>query len=199
MQLHTRPFQWMIISLLAALGLSACGDFEKDIKNAPGDQQINRYGLDQLKLGAKSSALLPQLEKQLQHRFTCTQHSVALNQIKRKFMVQDCQLALDKQTAQWWGESIERLQLGFVEQQLVTINLSLAINQDYEKLYSTHAKRLFVQLGKPDTISLEKVIWEANGDRAILREVAKGKLHLLIQNKQLSDKLIHTQNMFIEK
>jgi hypothetical protein len=198
MKLH-RFFQWLIVSLLVTLGTTACGDFEQDLQNAPNDHQINRYGLDILQLGSKSSTLLPQLEARLKHRFTCNHHSVALNQIKRKFTVQDCNLNIDDKPAKWWGETIESLQLQFVEQQLVKIELTLSINQQYEKLYSKHAKRLFGQLGKPDQISLEKVVWEDKGDRAILREIEKGKLHLLVQNKQLSDKLIRTQNLFREK
>jgi hypothetical protein len=196
---HDKTVQWLTIVLLTLLGLTACGDLERDLQKAPDDHEINRYGLDNITLGAQSNTLLPQLETQLKHRFECVHHSVALNQIKRKFMVQNCQLKTDNQTITWWGESIEALRLEFVEQQLVKINLTLSIHQHYEKLYSKHAKRLFSQLGKPDEISLDKIVWETKGDRAILREIEKGKLHLLIQNKQFSDKLIHTQNLFREK
>lgn len=190
------------ITLIASFGqLAACQELEKDLANAPDDNTVGRYGLETIKLDDEQINVLSVLKKEKGLTLTCQQHAVALHNMKRKFMMQDCQFvplltaSSDQRhsKAQFWGESLEQMSLQFLEQKLVKIEVVLSIDEQYEKLYQQHAKRLFSLLGKPDVMNLDNVVWEANTDRAILREASRGQLHLLIQNKAINDQLIETQ------
>lgn len=199
----------LLVALFAAtlfLPLAACQNLDEDLANAPDDEAIGRYGLETIKLDDERTKVLEALTKDDGLSLSCQQHSAALHSMKRKFMVQDCKLIPVAQAAvsgakpkpELWGEQLERLNLRFVEQKLAKIELVFSIDDRYEKLYEQHAKRLFGMLGKPDVVNMDNVIWEANTDRAILREASKGKVHLLIQNKAINDQFLKTK-MLMQK
>ncbi|MGV6810068.1 MAG: hypothetical protein ACWA5U_09350 [bacterium] len=198
------------------LSLSACNELEQDLAHAPNDSQIQRYDLGELALalGASQAQVSSNIKQLWGIDLVCTQHSVALTSNKRKFVMQDCHVPPhnpatstdheahanplthehDDKTHgyQLWGETVESLKLRFFEQKLVQIEGLLQINDRYEALYKKHAKRLFAAFGKPDMMGLERLVWQTEQDRAILREVQQGRVHLLLQNKLLNDQLIET-------
>jgi len=212
----TRLAAYFFGGLCLIFSLTACNELQKDLATAPDDTQITRYGLSelQLSLGTKQTAIVTQIQQAWDVTLNCTQQSTALVSTKRKYIIQDC--SLPKQTTQQaeehstektdhhpennsqnktytlWGETVESLKLRFFEENLVQIELIVKINDRYEALYKKHAKRLFAALGKPDTINLERIVWQTQQDRAILREIQQGRVHLLLQNKLLNDQLIET-------
>ncbi|HHC73520.1 MAG TPA: hypothetical protein ENK78_00405 [Thiothrix sp.] len=203
-------------SLILLLSLSACNELEEDLANAPEDEQIQRYDLGELALalGTSHTQVSSNIKQLWGVDLVCTQHNVALTSNKRKFVMQNCHVPAhdsamssnhepstshsthahdDKtQAYQLWDETVESLKLRFFEEKLVQIEILLQINDRYEALYKKQAKRLFAALGKPDMMSLERIVWQTEQDRAILREVQQGRVHLLLQNKLLNDQLIET-------
>lgn len=217
----TRLAAYLSSGLCLIFSLTACNELQKDLATAPDDTQITRYGLSelQLSLGTQQTVIVSQIQQAWHVTLNCTQQSTALASTKRKYIIQDCNLP--KQTAQQteenstaystentnqnnpenhsqhnsytlWGETVESIKLRFFEENLVQMELVFKINDRYEDLYKKHAKRLFAALGKPDTINLERIVWQTQQDRAILREIQQGRVHLLLQNKLLNDQLIET-------
>jgi hypothetical protein len=209
----TRLAAYLSSGLCLIFSLTACNELQKDLATAPDDTQITRYGLSelQLSLGTQQTVIVSQIQQAWDVTLNCTQQSTALASTKRKYIIQDC--SLPKHTAQQteenstaystenvnqnntytlWGETVESIKLRFFEENLVQMELIFKINDRYEDLYKKHAKRLFAALGKPDTINLERIVWQTQQDRAILREIQQGRVHLLLQNKLLNDQLIET-------
>lgn len=183
----------LIISLIL-LTLSGCDRVSKDLAQAPKNDQIAHYGLDHVKLNLPSKIVLNKLNSTLKTTLACTQKKIALGEMKRNFSLKSCKLYKQNNTNKLWGEKLEALQLHFLDDKLITLDIKLKTTEDYEALYNKHGKHILSLLGKPIVIDLAYVQWKKQDDEATLEDKGQGIVRLLIQNKKAQSVLHKTKD-----
>lgn len=182
--------------LLATLLLSAitgCDRLEKDMLAAPTDDQLDRYGLEDVKLGDKRADAAPKLEALLDQPWQCQSGKTGLGDKRRAYMTEECTAVVNNSKAgRLWDENLTFLKAVFVENQLCSLQLQWQTDGDYEALYDKHGNTVFSLFGQPDDKNTRQVEWQREDDQAFLRNLGNGKLALDIRNKTVMQAMHHT-------
>lgn len=179
----------LFIFLLVLLALSGCDKVSKDLAQAPNNNQIGRYGLDHIKLGLSSEVVLKKLNSLIKTELVCKQKNIALDKIKRNFILKDCELPKQDKPIKFWNEKLKTCKLRFLDNKLINLTFDLKTSGDYKSLYNKHGKRVLNALGKPAVIDLAYVRWQKQNDEATLEDKGHGIAHFVIQNKKIEDYL----------
>lgn len=181
-----------LLAALLLLGLAGCDRLEKDILSAPDDDQLDRYGLDDVKLGDKRAEAGKQLEALLAKPLQCKTGKTGLGDNRKAYALEECKaVAVNGQVGKLWDEKVTFMEAVFVENQLCSLQMQLQTNGDYEALYDAHGKKILNLFGKPDETSSKEVKWQREGDETLLKDLGNGKIAIDIRNKKVMQALHH--------
>ncbi len=183
-----------LLTALLIMGLAGCERLEKDMLAAPDDDQLQRYGLDSVKLGDKRAEAGKQLQTLLKQPLQCKSGKAGLGDQRKAYITETCTAkAVDGQVGTLWDEKLTALSATFVENQLCQLTIQLQTSGDYTALYDKHGKKILNLFGKPDETSTQQVQWLRQGDEVIVQDKGKGNVTVEIRNKKVMQALHHQQ------
>ena len=183
-----------LLTALLVLGLAGCERIEKDLLAAPDDDQLQRYGLDSVKLGDKRAQAGEHLQALLKQPLQCKSGKSGLGEQRKAFVTETCTAtAVDGQVGTLWDEKLTALSAIFVENQLCQLSIQLQTSGDYTALYDKHGKKILNLFGKPDETTTQQVQWLRQGDEVIVQDKGEGKVVVEIRNKKVMQALHHKQ------
>lgn len=172
--------------------VGGCGRVEKDMLTAPDDDQLDRYGLDAVKLGDKRADAGKQLDALLSKPMQCKPGKTGLGDKRKAYITEDCTaVPVDGLVGKLWDEKLTRFSATFVENQLCHLKLELQTSADYEALYDKHGKKIINLFGKPDETGMQSVKWQRQGDEVTVQDLGDGKVAVDISNKKVMQALHH--------
>lgn len=171
---------------------AGCDRLERDMANAPDDSSIERYGLENTKLGDSRSNVTQQLQTLLTQPLQCTTGKTGLGEQRKAFALEECTaVPTNGVVGKLWDEPLSFLKATFIEDQLVGLELHVKTSGDYQALYEAHGSKILNLFGKPDATSSKQVQWQREGDEALLNDLGEGKIGLEIRNKKVMQGLHH--------
>lgn len=180
------------LSALLLFTVAGCDRLEKDMMAAPDDSMLDRYGLEDVKLGDKKSAVAQELQAMLANPMQCTTGKTGLGDKRKAYAMEECEgIAANGEVGALWDEKLTFFKATFVEDQLCSLEMQLKTSGDYEALYDAHGKKILNLFGKPDEASTSKVSWYRQGDEAVLKDLGDGKINIEIRNKKVMQALHH--------
>lgn len=153
-------------------------------------QLPSRYGLENIKLGHPTNSSIRHINLLLKTNLVCTEKKISLGKIKRNFTYKACKLPNEHPALSLWNEKLQKLNVSFLDNKLITLSLEFKTYKSYEVLYKNHGKRVQKLLGAPSDINLNYVAWENQSDKATMEDAKNGVIKLEILNKVLHDPLI---------
>jgi hypothetical protein len=194
MRAAVKTIHYLLAGLLM-LSLTGCERLEKDMLAAPDDDQLQRYGLDSVKLGDKRTEAAQHLQALLKQPLQCKSGKTGLGDQRKAYITETCTATpVNGQVGTLWDEKLTALSATFVENQLCQLSIQLQTSGDYTALYDKHGKKILNLFGKPDETSAQRVQWLRQGDEAIVKDKGEGKVSLEISNKQVMQALHHKSN-----
>jgi hypothetical protein len=180
------------LSALLLFAVAGCDRLEKDMLSAPDDATLDRYGLDNVKLGDKRAEAGKQLQALLDKPMQCKPGKTGLGDKRKAYLFEECSAApANGEVGKLWDEKLSFFKAVFVEDQLCSLELQLKTSGDYEALYDAHGKKILSLFGKPDETNAKGVTWQREGDEAILKDLGEGKVGVEIRNKKVMQALHH--------
>jgi hypothetical protein len=160
--------------------------------SAPDDTTLERYGLDTLKLGDKRAIASKAFDTLLVKPLQCKTGKTGLGDKRKAYLLEECNaVPVAGEVGELWGEKLSFLKAVYVEDQLCSIELQLKTSGDYTALYDAHGKKILNLFGKPDEATSKEVMWQREGDEAIVKDLGNGKIGVEIRNKQVMQALHH--------
>lgn len=180
------------LSALLVFAVAGCDRLEEDMLSAPDDSMLDRYGLDNVKLGDKRSQATEALQTLLANPMKCTPGKAGLGETRKAFATEECEgIAADGEVGALWDEKVTYLKATFVENRLCSLDIQLKTSGDREALYDAHGKKILSLFGKPDEATTTRVSWYRDGDEAVLKDLGNGKINVEIRNKKVMQALHH--------
>lgn len=180
----------LAVVLLTVVG---CDRLEKDVLNAPADNELDRYGLESVKLGDQKRIASKPLNALLNQPMQCQSGVTGVGNTRKAFALETCHATLSEgSVGQLWNEKLTEFKAIFVENQLCSLELQLRTSGNYEALYTQHGQKILNLFGKPDDASSTSVRWQREGDETMLQDLGNGNIRLTITNKQVMQALHHT-------
>ncbi|MFN3785463.1 MAG: hypothetical protein ACK4RS_01355 [Thiothrix sp.] len=171
---------------------AGCDRLERDIANAPDDSGIERYGLENAKLGDSRDKVTQQLQTLLAQPLQCAEGKTGLGEQRKAFVLEECTaVSSNGVVGRLWDEPLSFLKATFIENQLVGLELHVKTSGDYQALYEAHGNKILNLFGKPDETASKQVQWQREGDEALLNDLGGGKVGLEIRNKKVMQGLHH--------
>lgn len=181
-----------VFAALLMFAVAGCDRLEQDMLAAPDDSQLDRYGLDAVKLGDKRADAGKQLESLLNKPLQCKPGKTGLGDQRKAYQMEECQaVPVNGLVGKLWDQKITELQAVFVENQLCGLTLQLQTSGSYETLYDAHGKKILSLFGKPDDVGTKEVKWQREGDETVMRDLGDGKISIDISNKKVMQALHH--------
>lgn len=181
-----------ILAALMLWGLAGCERLEKDMLAAPNDDQLDRYGLDTVKLGDKRAVAGTQLQTLLDQPMQCKTSKTGVGETRKAFALEECiAVSTNGQVGKLWDEKLTALSATFIENQLCELRLQLQTSGDYTVLYDKHGKKILNLFGKPDETSSKSVQWQREGDEVTVQDLGEGSVSVAIRNKKVMQALHH--------
>lgn len=183
-----------LLTALLVMGLTGCDRLEQDKLAAPDDDQLQRYGLDNVKLGDKRADAGKQLETLLKQPLQCKTTKAGLGDQRKAYIVETCTAkAVDGQVGALWDEKLTALSAIFVENQLCQLTIQLQTSGDYHALYDKYGKKILNLFGKPDKTTTQHVQWLRHGDEVLVQNKGQGSVVVEIRNQKVMQALHHQQ------
>lgn len=181
-----------LIAALIMLAVAGCDRLERDIMSAPDDDQIGRYGLDDVKLGDKWEEATKQIDTLLDKPLQCKTGKTGLGDTRKAYTMEECKaVPVNGVVGKLWDEKVTFLEAVFVENQLCSLQMQLQTDGNYEALYDAHGKKIFSLFGKPDETSTKEIKWQRQGDETTMKDLGNGKVAIDIRNKKVMQALHH--------
>lgn len=180
------------LTALLLFAVAGCDRLEKDMLSAPDDATLDRYGLDDVKLGDQRAQATQHLQALLDKPLQCKTGKTGVGEKRKAYALEECNaVPVNGEVGKLWDEKLSFLKAVFVENQLCSLEMQLKTSGDYEALYDTHGKKILNLFGKPDETSAKGVTWQREGDEAILKDLGNGKVSVEIRNKRVMQALHH--------
>lgn len=180
------------LAALLMFTVAGCDRLEKDMLSAPDDSQLDRYGLDDVKLGDNRVEAGKKLEALLGKPLVCKQGKTGLGDNRRAYVMEECSgVASNGEVGKLWDEKLTFFKATFVENQLCSLDVQLQTSGNNEALYDKHGKKILNLFGKPDETEGKKVLWQREDDETVLKDLGNGKVSLEIRNKKVMQALHH--------
>ena len=188
--MKTKPY---LLAAMLLWGLTGCDRLEKDMLAAPSDDEIDRYGLETVKLGDKKSTATAPLNALLNQPMQCQSTVTGLGNSRKAFTLEECTATpLNGTVGKLWDEKLTAFKATFVENQLCRLELQLQTSGDYAALYDQYGKKILNLFGKPDDSTATSVRWQRDSDEATVKNLGNGNVAINITNKQVMQSLHHT-------
>ncbi len=185
--MNNKYYLWLTLCVT----LVGCERLETDLLQAPNDSELDRYGLESVKLGDKQTDATTALNALLDRPLQCQKTITGLDNSRKTFALTQCQAAGTGEVGHLWNERLTALSATFVENQLCELRLQLKTSGDYEALYDQYGKKILNLFGKPDDSSAKSVRWQREGDVTTLQDLGDGKVSLQITNQRVMQALHH--------
>lgn len=180
------------LSALLLFAVAGCDRLEKDVLSAPDDATLDRYGLDDVKLGDKRAEAGKQLQALLSKPMQCKPGKTGLGDSRKAYVLEECSAApVNGEVGKLWDEKLTFFKAIFVENQLCSLELQLKTSGNHEALYDAHGKKILNLFGKPDEATSKEVTWQREGDEATLKDLGDGRINVEIRNKKVMQALHH--------
>lgn len=156
-----------------------------DQVQAVNKQAHTRYGIEHVKLGFPITPSLKYINSLIKTDLSCSEKKISIGKMRRNFVYKTCKLPKKHPKIEIWDEVLQKINMNFLDNQLVDLSFEFKTTKDYQALYDKHGKRILALLGEPTTIDLDNISWNKQNDKATVEEKKKGIILLHIFNKPL--------------